>query len=822
MNASSLAGLLVGIFAGGAAVLTPTVPVGAFTPQAAAPAPANALRPVVDKYCVSCHNPRLKTGGLVLDASELNLARDGATWEKVVRKLRTGAMPPAGLPRPDQASSDAAAGYLEQELDRAAAAHPNPGAVGAFHRLSRTEYANAIRDLLSLETLPKELDINTLLPADNSSSGFDNLADLLFVSPTALDSYLSAARKISRVAVGDPNIPVIVDRYPTPQDLPQDVQVEDAPAGTRGGVVIKSTLPVDGEYRVKIEFAGNAREPHQLEVSVDGVRAHVVTVGEHPPTERGNGVFIVPPDKPIEVDLGMKAGPRVITVAYIQHSDAIGEELVRPRRRTRGTQPALSSVTVSGPFTVAGVSDTPSRHRIFVCHPASASEETAVSAKASARSRRSAPDTQASEDGCARQIFSTLARRAYRRASTPEDVQTLMPFYEAGRADGGFERGIQRGLERLLVSPQFLFRIERQPAPGTVARISDLELASRLSFFLWSSIPDDQLLDAAIHGRLKNPAVFDQQVRRMLADRRAESLVTNFAEQWLFLRDVQSKRPDERLYPDFDDSLRSALKREAELFISSIVSEDRSAVDLLTANHTFVNERLARHYGIPYVYGPEFRRVTLTDDYRRGLLGKGAILVLTSYSTRTSPVLRGKYVLANLLGTPPPPPPANVPALKTESPQNGKTLTMREAMVQHRANPVCASCHARMDPIGFALENFDAVGRWRTSGESGTAIDPSGVLPDGSRFDGIVGLRDRLVQHPEPFVTTLTENLLTYAIGRNLEYYDNSVVRSVVHDAARDNYRISSLVLGIVKSTPFQMRRSTVEEQSAAAASRQQ
>ncbi|HEY7173013.1 MAG TPA: DUF1592 domain-containing protein [Vicinamibacterales bacterium] len=821
MNASSLAGLLVGIFAGGAAVLTPTVPVGAFTPQAAAPAPANALRPVVDKYCVSCHNPRLKTGGLVLDASELNLARDGATWEKVVRKLRTGAMPPAGLPRPDQASSDAAAGYLEQELDRAAAAHPNPGAVGAFHRLSRTEYANAIRDLLSLETLPKELDINTLLPADNSSSGFDNLADLLFVSPTALDSYLSAARKISRVAVGDPNIPVIVDRYPTPQDLPQDVQVEDAPAGTRGGVVIKSTLPVDGEYRVKIEFAGNAREPHQLEVSVDGVRAHVVTVGEHPPTERGNGVFIVPPDKPIEVDLGMKAGPRVITVAYIQHSDAIGEELVRPRRRTRGTQPALSSVTVSGPFTVAGVSDTPSRHRIFVCHPASASEETAVSAKASARSRRSAPDTQASEDGCARQIFSTLARRAYRRASTPEDVQTLMPFYEAGRADGGFERGIQRGLERLLVSPQFLFRIERQPAPGTVARISDLELASRLSFFLWSSIPDDQLLDAAIHGRLKNPAVFDQQVRRMLADRRAESLVTNFAEQWLFLRDVQSKRPDERLYPDFDDSLRSALKREAELFISSIVSEDRSAVDLLTANHTFVNERLARHYGIPYVYGPEFRRVTLTDDYRRGLLGKGAILVLTSYSTRTSPVLRGKYVLANLLGTPPPPP-ANVPALKTESPQNGKTLTMREAMVQHRANPVCASCHARMDPIGFALENFDAVGRWRTSGESGTAIDPSGVLPDGSRFDGIVGLRDRLVQHPEPFVTTLTENLLTYAIGRNLEYYDNSVVRSVVHDAARDNYRISSLVLGIVKSTPFQMRRSTVEEQSAAAASRQQ
>jgi mono/diheme cytochrome c family protein len=807
MTRSSLAGLLVGIAAMGAALTLP-VSLGAFTSQTAAP--ANPVRPLVDKYCVSCHNPRLKTGGLALDTADpVNIARDGATWEKVVRKLRTGAMPPAGSPRPDQASYDAAAGYLEQELDRAAAAHPNPGAIGAFHRLSRTEYANAIRDLLALEPLPKELDITTLIPADNSSSGFDNLADLLFVSPTALDSYLSAARKISRLAIGDRDIPVIVDRYQTPQDLPQDVQLEDAPAGTRGGVVIKSTLPVDGEYRVKIEFAGNAREPHQLEVSVDGVRAHIVTVGEKPPTERGNGVFIVPPDKPIEVDLGMKAGPRVVTVAYIQHSDALGEELVKPRRRTRGTQPALASVTVSGPFNVAGVSETPSRRRIFTCRPASAVEDAApASAKVS--------------DGCARQILLTLTRRAYRRATTAEDVQTLMPFFDSGRAEGGFERGIQRALERVLVSPQFLFRIERQPAPGMVARISDVELASRLSFFLWSSIPDDELLDAAIHGRLKNSAVFEQQVRRMLADRRAESLVTNFAEQWLFLRDVPSKRPDERLFPDFDDSLRAALKREAELFIDSIVREDRSAVDLLTANHTFVNERLAKHYGIAHVYGPEFRRVTLTDDYRRGLLGKGAILLLTSYSTRTSPVLRGKYVLGNLLGTPPPPPPANVPALKTESPQNGKPLTMREAMVQHRANPVCASCHARMDPIGFALENFDAVGRWRTTGESNSAIDPSGVLPDGSKFDGIVGLRDRLVQHPEPFVTTLTENLLTYALGRSLEYYDNTVVRSVVRDAARDHYRVSSLVLGIVKSTPFQMRRSSLEEQSAAASSRQQ
>jgi mono/diheme cytochrome c family protein len=748
---------------------------------------AAASKAALDKYCVSCHNQKLKTAGLALDALDVaNPSTDGPTWEKVIRKLRAGAMPPVGLPRPDPATYEAVASYAESELDRAAAAKPNPGYVGAFHRLTRTEYANAIRDLLALDVLPRELDIATLLPADNSSSGFDTLADLLFVSPTALDAYLSAARKISRLAVGDPTIPVIVDRHLIPPDLPQDVRQEGAPVGTRGGVVIRTALPADGEYRLTIEFAGNAREKHELEISVDGARAEVITVGTNVPTERGSGVFIPPPDKPVEVRVAIKAGPRTIAVAYVEHTGAIGEELVRPRKRGRGGQPALARVTVSGPYNVTGSGDTPSRRRLFVCHPTARSNESE----------------------CARQILSTLTRRAYRRASKAEDVEPLLAFYETGRSDGGFEHGIQAALARVLVSPQFLFRIEREPAPGTVARINDVELASRLSFFLWSSIPDDELLDVAIRGKLKDPGILNQQVRRMIADRRAQALVTNFAEQWLYLRDVEAKRPDDRVFPDFDESLRVALKRETELFIESIIREDHGALDLLTADYTFVNERLAKHYGIPHVYGPEFRRVTLTQDYRRGLLGQGSVLLLTSYSTRTSPVLRGKYVLGNLLGTPPPPPPADVPALKTEKSGSGTPLSMREAMTQHRANPVCATCHARMDPIGFALDNFDAVGRWRTVSEAGTRIDAAGALPDGTRFEGVVGLRNVLVSRPQLFIQTLLENLLTYGLGRTLGPFDGPVVRGIARDAAKDDYRFSSLLLGIIKSTPFQMRTS--------------
>lgn len=742
------------------------------------------IQSTLNRYCVTCHNQRLKTAGLVLDTVDLaNLTRDGAVWEKVIRKMRAGAMPPVGSPRPDTATYDAVPAYLESELDRAAAAKPNPGHVGAFHRLSRTEYANVIRDLLDLGPLPRELDIATLLPADNSSTGFDNLADLLFVSPTAMDGYLAAARKLSRLAVGDPAVPVIVDRHQIPQELPQDARREGSPFGTRGGTLIQSTLPVDGEYHLKVEFAGNAREPHQLEVSVDGERTSLFTVGDQPPKERGFGVFQQQADDPVDAVLPLKAGSHTIVVAFIQHTAALGEELVRPRMRTRGTQPALASVTLSGPHQVTGAGDTPSRRRLFVCRPS----------------------TRAQEPACARQILSALTRRAYRRASTPEDVNLLMPFFEDGRTDGGFERGVQRALERVLVSPQFLFRIEREPQ-AAMAPIGDVELASRLSFFLWSTMPDDELLDAAIRGRLRQPDVLDRQVRRMLADPRAESLVTNFVEQWLYLRDVESKRPDERLFPDFDEGLRHAFKRETELFIASIVREDRSALDLLSADYTYANERLAKHYGIPHVYGPEFRRVSVTDDYRRGLLGQGSVLLLTSYSTRTSPVLRGKYVLGNLLGAPPPPPPPNVPALKTENAKNGKALTMREAMVQHRQNASCATCHARMDPIGFALDNFDAVGRWRTVGEGGAPIDATGVLPDGTTFTGVLGLRENLLSHPELFASTITENLLTYALGRTLEFYDASVVRSVVRSAGREGFRFSSLILGIVKSTPFQMR----------------
>ena len=783
--------------------------------QPEAHADSAPARVVIDRYCIACHNQRAKTAGLMLDVADLaQVARNGEIWDKVVRKLRSRAMPPAGRPRPDEAGYDTVVSYLEAELDGAAALDPNPGPVAPFRRLTRTEYANAVRDLLAVGQLPKELDLATVLPADNASTGFDNLADLLFISPTAMEAYLSAARKISRLVVGDPATPVIVDRHLLAEDLPQDVRMEGAPVGTRGGLFARTYLPVDGDYRVKIEFAGNARERHDLEVTVDNERVKVFTLGTGPPPERGYGVFVTPPDKPVEATIPIKAGPRVVAVAWIENTPALSEALVRPRLRSRGTLPAISSVTISGPYTAAGSGDTPGRRRLFVCQPRGQKEE----------------------DACAKRLLSTLVRRAYRRAATDADVRTLLPFFEAGRAEAGFERGIQHALERVLISPHFLFRIERDQAPALSARlatsraaasggeavapVSEVELASRLSFFLWSSIPDDELLDLAIRGKLSERDVLGRQVRRMLADPRSEALVTNFAAQWLFLRDVEQKRPDLRVFPDADASLRQAFKRETELFIDSIVREDRSAIDLLTAEYTYVNERLARHYGIANIYGPEFRRVTLTDDYRRGLLGKGSLLLLTSYSTRTSPVLRGKYILGNLLGDEPPPPPPNVPLLETSSARIGSPLSMREAMVQHRANPACSTCHARMDPIGFALDNFDAIGQWRTLGESGTPIDASGQMPDGTKFEGIVGVRDLLVKRPYGFVNTMTEKLLTYAIGRSLEYYDSSAVRGILRRAERNDYRFSSLILGIVESTPFHMRRSTATRPSIDAAAR--
>ena len=747
-------------------------------------------RAVFNKYCIACHNQKLRTAGLLLDKMDpSNVAGDAEQWEKVVRKLRANAMPPAGVPRPDAATYDSVASFLEKELDRVAAQNPNVGKLPLLHRLSRTEYQNSVRDLLALDWLPKEMDYSLLLPPDNTSSGFDNLAELLFISPSTMERYLGAARKISRLAVGDPSLPVMVNLRRFSEEEPQDARVDELPFGTRGGLALRSDFPLDGTYVVKVEVATPPREPRQLEVSIDGARMELVTLA--PPAGRGRGV------PPLEFRIPIKAGPRLVGVTFVQPNDARNEEIVRPRTRGRGlreglpadAEPTLHSVTVSGPYDAKGAGDTPSRRRIFVCQPASAN----------------ATD----EQRCAQQILSSLVRRAYRRPATETDIQRLLPFYNKGVAEAGFDIGIQRALERVLVSPQFLFRVERDPpnaAPGTPYRISDLELASRLSFFLWSSIPDEELLEAAISGKLRDPAILERQTRRMLADPRSESMVTNFAEQWLFLRDIEAKEPDELLFPDFDETLRSDLHRETELFVDSIQREDRSVLDLLSANYSFLNERLARHYGIPNVQGSYFRRVMFPEgSMRGGLLGQGSILTLTSYSTRTSPVLRGKWVLENLLSSPPPPPPPNIPALKTEGAEPGKTLSMREAMVQHRASPVCASCHARMDPIGFAMENFDAIGQWRDT-DSGNPIDASGVFLDGTKFNGMAGLKKALLTHPEQFVSTVAERLLMYALGRNLQYYDAPAVRAMVREAAADNYKLSTLVLGVVKSTQFQSR----------------
>ncbi|HET9359661.1 MAG TPA: DUF1592 domain-containing protein [Vicinamibacterales bacterium] len=801
---------------------------------------ASSSAAVLKQYCATCHNERLKSGGFVIDpagVADVSAGADG--WEKIVRKLRTQSMPPPGAPRPDAAGYDRVATFLETELDRAEAARPHVGKLPLTHRLSRTEYRNAVRDLLALESLPREVSVDYLLPPDNISSGFDNISDLLFISPSNMERYLDAARKISRLAVGDPAMPVMVNIHRLDPEHPQDERVDELPFGTRGGIAVRSEFPVDGTYVVRVDV-GNA-QGHELEILVDGERVARRSLGG---AGRGRGAPAVdtPPGQPdpadpdpadpdpappsiagpavpgrgaapagagggraggrgrgaaagpLEFPLTLKAGPKLIGVAFVQRTEARDEATLRPRMRSRGTQPAINSVTISGPFKATGGGDSPSRRRIFVCRPASTADELP----------------------CARRILSTLARRAYRRPANETDVSDLLPFYQRGRTEGSFDLGIQKALERLLVSPQFLFRIEREPfdsaqgkpssaAAGTAYRVSDIELASRLSFFIWSSIPDQELLDVAAAGRLKEAKVLEQQVRRMLADPRSESLVTNFAAQWLYLRDIASKQPDEILFADFDETLRTAMQRETELFIGSVFREDRSLLDLLRANYTFLNERLARHYGVPNIKGSYFRRVTFPDgSVRGGLLGQGSLLTITSYSTRTSPVLRGKWVLENLLSAAPPPPPADVPSLKTET-APGKPLTLREAMIQHRAAPACAGCHARMDPIGFAMENFDAVGRWRER-DGQQPIDATGVFPEGTKFEGIPGLKQELLRQPEQFVGTVAERLLMYAIGRNLQYYDAPTVRAVMRDGEPANHTLASLVLGIVKSRPFQMR----------------
>jgi cytochrome c553 len=774
----------------------------------------NDLQKTITTYCVTCHNDRLKTGGLALDRPDLaNVAAHADVWEKVIRKVRTGMMPPAGVPRPSAVERDALLSSLAGTLDEAARVSPNPGRP-LVHRLNRAEYANAIRDVLALE-----IDAASLLPPDDSSAGFDNNADVLGVSPVLLESYLTAAERITALALGARDIPPAGEIYRVRQDESQDRHVPGLPLGTVGGLLIERTLPLDGEYQFRVTLfrtnLGTMRGleyEQQLEISVDGERVHLASFGgdkeiaasSENPTTTGDAV-----DGRFTARVPLKAGPHKIGVAFVEKTHALNTRRLQNYVRSSSDTidfsgyPHIDEVILTGPFKATGAARTPSRRRLFVCQPASA--------KASARSRQSSTPVDPSEVACARQILATVARRAYRADASEKDIATLMDFFQEGRKDGGsFDSGIDLALRRVLTSPKFIFRTERDPAglaAGAAYRLSDVDLASRLSFFLWSSIPDDELLDAASRGTLSRPATFDRQVRRLLADQRSGSLIDNFLGQWLQLRNLKTKQPNSHEFPDFDDNLRQALHTETELFFSSIVREDRSVLDLMNADYTFVNERLARHYGIPYVYGSHFRRVTLADDTRRGLLGKGAVLMVTSHPHRTSPVLRGKWVLENILGAPPPPPPDVVPPFQEET-EAAKPQSVRERLEVHRRNPACAGCHRMIDPAGLALENFDAVGAWRTrdGGTRGTPVDASGQLVDGTKVDGVVALRQALMREPEIFVGTVTEKLLTYALGRGLTASDMPAVRAIVRDARRDNYRFSSIVLGIVRSVPFQMR----------------
>jgi cytochrome c5 len=776
----------------------PQQPSGPAPPAALSPAAERAL---LDQYCVTCHNQKLKTAGLMLDKADTDHIGDGAEiWEKVVRKIHGGTMPPLGMPRPDQSTLDAFASSLETSLDRAAISRPEPGRAG-MHRLNRTEYQNAVRDLLALK-----IDVSSLLPADDESNGFDNMADVLRVSPSLLEQYLSASRTVSSLAVGDRGLGPVSQVYQLPPTLAQAEHIEGLPLGTRGGILIHQNFPLDGEYEFStfllrniVGYMPGLEYPHQFEITVDGVRIFLSHVGgeeDNKMMDTNLGLAGNTIDARLRVRVPLRAGPHDVAVDFIEKNHSESVEPLQPFTRNLDLQdmngiPIINRVQITGPFAASGSGDTPSRRRIFVCRPAGESDELP----------------------CARNIISTLARRAYRRPVNDADLEILLSFYQKGRNKGSFDAGIETAMRLILSDPKFIYRIESDPAnavPGTINRLSDLELASRLSFFLWSTIPDDELLTVATQGKLKDPVVLAQQVKRMLADPKAEALVTNFASEWLFLRNLQSVNPASEDFPNFDENLRQAFRTETEMFVGSVMREDRNVTDLLTANYTFVNERLAKHYGIPNIYGSQFRRVPVTDDARRGLLGQGSILTVTSYPTRTSPVLRGKWILENILGTPPPAPPPNVPALK-ENDEGGKVTTVRERMEEHRRNPACATCHRVMDPLGFSLDNFDAIGQWRSK-EAGLPIDASGQLADGTKVNGVVDLRRALLLHPERFVGTMTEKLMTYALGRGLEYYDMPVVRSIARDAARNDDRFSSLVMGIVKSTPFQMRRAREAE----------
>jgi hypothetical protein len=765
------------------------------------PAVRAALSPraIVSRYCRNCHNENDLAGDLSFEALDIeNVGKDPASWEKAIRKLRVRAMPPHGddIIRPDEREYTSLLTYLESSLDAYAAKHPDPGRPETFHRLNRTEYQNAVRDLLALE-----IEAVSMLPGDDASHGFDNV-NVGELSPTLLDQYISTARKVSRLAVGTPVKTPAAASVVLPLDLTQNDQIDEGlPLGTRGGTSFRYVFPQDGDYQFQIRLTRDRddrieglAESHQIELTVDDARLQLFDLPALTTAQAQSAAYA---DKEGDADARLSgrfavvAGPHTVAVTFLKKPSVLSEAARQPFYADYNgrNQAAVFSVSVAGPYTARGAGNTPSRRRIFRCRPTAPAEE----------------------EGCARSILSALARRAYRRPVTSLEVSELLTFYKEGRAEGGtFDNGIGMSLRALLVSPQFLFRIERDPtgiAANTPYRLSDLEVASRLSFFLWSSVPDEPLLDAAIAGTLKQPRVLERQVRRMLADSKSDALVSSFAAQWLQLRNLTASTPDPRLFPDFDDNVRRAFRRETELFFDSVKREDRNVLDLLRADYTFVNERLAKHYGIPNVYGGHFRRVTLPEGSPRdGLLGQASILTVTSYGDRTSPVQRGKWILENLLGLTPPPPPPNVPALK-ERVAGGKVLTMRQRIAQHRENPACAGCHNLMDPIGLSTENFDAVGRFRTL-EDGMPVDASGGLPDGTTFNGIEGLRAGLLRRPELFVGTMTEKLLTYAIGRGLEPADAPAVRAIERNARAADYRFSSLVLGVVNSAPFQMRRS--------------
>ncbi len=749
--------------------------------------PGVSITSFVEQHCADCHDGDTKKGDLDLASiGAADVTRHPEVWEKVVRRMRARQMPPVEKKRPDEDTYNAVLSTLETSLDRAYVKHPNPGRTETLRRLNRTEYQNAIRDLLALD-----VDASTLLPKDDAGHGFDNVT-VGTLSPTLLDRYISAALKISRLAVGTTQR-VGGDTIRIPADVTQEEHIEGLPLGTRGGALIPYTFPQDAEYEIQVRLTRDRndeveglRERHQLELLLDGKRVTSFTV--EPPRDRNFDKV----DQHLKARVAVKAGPHQVGVTFVKNPSSLLETKRQPfnvhfnMHRHPRVGPAVYQVSINGPYEAKGPGDSPSRQKIFTAKPAKPQDE----------------------ERCAKQILSTLARRAFRRPIADDDLKKPLAFYRSAQKENGFDTGIEAGLGAILVSPNFLFRVEDEPesvAPNTAYRISDLELASRLSFFMWSSIPDDELLAIAERGDLHKPAVLEKQTRRMLADPRSKSLASNFAGQWLYLRNLDSFTPDLRLFPDFDDNLRQSLREETEMFFYSIAHEDRSALTLLKADYTFLNERLAKHYGIPNVYGSRFQRVAVAEHGRGGLLRQGSVLAVTSYATRTSPVIRGKWVLENLIGTPPPPPPGNAPALKDNT--ISATLSVRERLAEHRANAQCAGCHKMIDPPGFALENFDAVGRWRIL-EEGKPVDASGGLPDGSEFTGVAALEQGLLHRPELFVSTLTEKLLTFALGRGVESSDAPAVRKIVRDAQANDYKFSSIIVGITKSTPFTMRRS--------------